>query len=97
MKDYKCISIKNDTDENKHIFDSIKIGEKFYLETTNKSGIGLYKYLCVKTEPCYSRKSFLHKNTLISCYHISCYMCDNFKRLGGKPIKVKENETMDKV
>ncbi len=89
MKDYKCISIENNVDENKQIFDSIQIGEKFYIITTNKSGIGLYKYLCVKTEPNYNKKSFLHKNVLISCYHISCYMCNNFKSLGGKPIKVK--------
>lgn len=89
MKNYKCISIQNDDEENKQIFDSIKIGKKFYLETTNKLGVGLYKYLCVKIEPNYNRKPFLHKNVLISCYHISCYMCNNFKCLGGKPIKVK--------
>lgn len=89
MKDYKCISIENDIEENRKIFDSIKIGEKFYIVTTNKLDVGLYKYLCIKTEPNYNRKNFLHKNSLISCYNISCYMCNNFKSLGGKPIKIE--------
>lgn len=97
MKDYKCISIENDDDKNKQIFDSIQIGEKFYIITTNKSGMGLYKYLCVKTELDYSKKPFLHKNLLISCYRISCYICKQLKFLGGKPIKIKQNETMDKM
>lgn len=89
MKDYKCISIENDADKNREIFDSIRIGEKFYIITTNKSGMGLCKYLCIKIEPNDNKESFLHKNVLISCYHISCYMCNQFKCLGGKPIKIE--------
>lgn len=89
MKDYKCISIKNDADKNKQIFDSIKIGEKFYIVTTNRDGFGLYKYLCIKTENNDKRKSFIHKHSLISCINISCYMCRQFKCLGGKPIKAE--------
>ena len=89
MKDYKCISINNDVDINRNIFDSIQIGEKFYLETTNKKGFPLYRYLCVKTEEDYERESFIHKHTFISCYNISCYMCKQFKCLGGKLIKVE--------
>lgn len=89
MKDYKCISIENDTKINENIFDSIEIGEKFYIETNNKEGLGLYKYLCVKTENKYERESFIHKSTIISCFNICCYMCRQFKCLGGKPIKVK--------
>lgn len=89
MKDYKCISINNDTEKNRNIFDSVQIGEKFYIETTNRDGFGLYKYLCIKTENNDKRESFIHKNVLIDCYNISCYMCKQFKCLGGKPIKVK--------
>lgn len=89
MKDYKCISIKNDTEINRKIFDSIKIGEKFYLETTNKEGYNLYKYLCVKTKINNERERFIHKHSFISCINISCYMCKQFKCLGGKPIKVE--------
>lgn len=89
MKDYKCISIENDIKTNENIFDSIEIEEKFYIETTNKEGLGLYKYLCVKTENDDKREPFIHKYSFISCFNISCYMCRQFKCLGGKPIKVK--------
>lgn len=94
MKDYKCISINNTAEENEQIFNSIKIGEKFYIITTNKQGTGLYKYLCIKTELIDSKNSFLHKYP-ICCNNISCYMCQSFKCLGGKPIKIDEHETMD--
>ena len=89
MKDYKCISINNNTEKNENIFDSIQIGEKFYLETNNKDGFGLYRYLCVKTKHNYGKESFIHKNPFIGCFNISCYMCKQFKCLGGKPIKVE--------
>lgn len=85
----KEISIENTIEENKRIFDSIEIGEKFYILTTNKRGYPLYKYLCVKTKLNDKRKNFIHKNTFISCYNITCYMCKESKCLGGKPIKIK--------
>lgn len=89
MKDYKCISINNYTKTNENIFDSIEIGEKFYIETTNEESRELYRFLCVKTENDDKRESFIHKHSSISCSNISCYMCKQFKCLGGKPIKVK--------
>ena len=85
----KEISINNTIEINKEIFDSIEIGEKFYIITTNRSSKGLYKYLCIKIEHDDKRMSFIHKHTFISCYHISCYMCKQFKCLGGKHIKIE--------
>lgn len=85
----KEISVNNSIEENEEIFDNIKIGEKFYIITTDKHGKGLYKYLCIKIKENDNKKSFIHRNTFISCYHIRCYMCKQFKCLGGKPIKIE--------
>lgn len=85
---YKEINIKYDYNTNKEIFDSIKIGERFYIVTNDKNGNGLYKYLFIKTEE-RNKNSFLHKNTFISCYNIACDICNNSKCLGGRPIKIE--------
>lgn len=64
MKDYKCISITNSAKSNREIFDSLEFGEKFYIITTNRDLIGLYKYLCIRIKEDENRESFIHKSGL---------------------------------
>lgn len=92
----KEISILNTIEENKNIFDSIKVGERFYIVFKNISieNYGLYKGLFIKIDKNENRNenidnSFLHKDSTLKCRNIPCCVCAFSKRAGFKLINIK--------
>lgn len=98
----KEISIFNTIEENKRIFDSIKVGERFFIVFKNISifenepfnNYGIYKCLFVKIDKSENETrnidySFLHKNSSLACINIPCNVCAFSKRAGFKPIFIK--------
>lgn len=99
----KEISIFNTMQENKKIFDSIKVGERFFIVFKNISTFedkpfdkyGIYKCLFVKIDKNKNKTrnvdcSFLHKNGSLVCANIHCDVCAFSKRAGFKPIFIKD-------
>lgn len=88
----KEISVLNTIEENKEIFNSIKVGERFYIVFKNIiiENYGLWKGLFIKTnENIDDESSFLHKDDALSCTGIPCSVCAHSKRAGFKLIKIK--------
>lgn len=88
----KEISVLNTIEENKKIFDSIKVGERFYIVFKNISikNYGLWKGLFIKI----SKKRdnahlFLYKNGAFGCAGIPCCVCMYSKKAGFKLINIE--------
>ena len=92
----KEISVLNTIEENKKIFDSIKVGERFYIVFKNITvkNYGLWKGLFIKiseneNENRNADHSFLHKDAALSCTGIPCCVCIYSKRAGFKIINIE--------
>lgn len=92
----KEISVLNTIEENKKIFDSIEVGERFYIVFKNISieNYGLWKGLFIKINKNENRNenidnSFLHKDSGLACDNIPCCVCAFSKRAGFKLINIE--------
>lgn len=92
----KEISVFNTIEENKKIFDSIKVGERFYIVFKNISleNYGFWKGLFIKISESENKNrnvdnSFLHKNSDLSCIGIPCCVCIFSKRARFKIINIE--------
>lgn len=92
----KEISVLNTIEENKKIFDSIKVRERFYIVFKNISekNNGLWKGLFIKINENENKNrsvddSFLHKDNTLKCNGIPCRVCAFSKRAGLRLTRIK--------
>lgn len=92
----KEISVLNTIEENRKIFDSIKVGERFYIVFKNigEKKYELWKRSFIKideseNENRYVDNSFLHEDSALVCTNIPCCVCAFSKKAGSKLISIK--------